>query len=313
MSIDRVFVTGGSGFVGSAVVTELVRSGRSVAVLLREQSNVRRLRPVLDRVTVVHGELATATDLEAPLKQFRPQAVLHLAWSGVKGADRNSSMQPYNIIAAASLFRVAADTGCTYFLGLGSQAEYGPAAGKLNEQAPTHPTTLYGAAKLATYLILDRMAATSGTKFGWLRLFSSYGCDDDPSWLIPYLINTLLQGRRPSVTAAQQLWDFVHVEDVARAVISSMDALAAGIFNVGSGRAVPLRAVIETIRDLIDPDLPIGFGEQPYRSDQVMHLEADISALRVHAGWEPRVALERGLAQVVAWHRAQNVGERDAG
>lgn len=311
---QKVLVTGASGFVGSAVVACLLNRGHSVAVVLRPASNTRRLAAYLNQLTVIRADLAEIDVIEAPLREFAPQSVLHLAWDGVKGADRNSPIQAGNIATSLALYRLTSRIGCTNFIGQGSQAEYGPASGKLDESAVTRPTTVYGAAKLATCLVLERMAAADGRRFAWLRLFSSYGIDDDPSWLIPYLVNSLLRGERPSVTPAGQLWDYVHVEDAASAVVAVMESGAAGIFNLGSGGAVPLRKVMETVRDCIDPALPIGFGEQPYRPDQVMHLEADISALRTRAGWQPGISLEDGLRQVVAWHRERTErGETHAG
>jgi nucleoside-diphosphate-sugar epimerase len=311
--LQRVLVTGAAGFVGAAVVAELRRTGREVAVLLRPTSNPRRLEPLIAGLTVIRGDLHALRDSESAIREFAPQAVLHLAWDGVKGADRNGPMQAGNIAASIELYRLSAAMDCRAFVGLGSQAEYGPAAGKLREDAPTRPTTVYGAAKLATCLVIERMAAAEGRRFAWLRLFSSYGCDDDPSWLIPYLINSLLRGERPAVTPAEQLWDYIHVDDVARAVVAAMDARASGVFNLGSGRAVPLRRVMETVRDLVDPRLEIGFGEQAYRPDQVMHLEADITALRAASGWAPRVALEDGLRRMVDWHRSHSENKGDGG
>ncbi|HUS34651.1 MAG TPA: NAD(P)-dependent oxidoreductase, partial [Verrucomicrobiae bacterium] len=76
-------------------------------------------------------------------------------------------------------------------------------------------------------------------------------------------------------------------------------------FNLGSGRAESLRKIVETLRDAIDPKLPLGIGEVPYRPDQVMHLEADISKLTKATGWTPATSLEDGLKQTVAWHRQQ--------
>jgi len=177
--------------------------------------------------------------------------------------------------------------------------------GKLHEQTPTRPTTVYGAAKLATYLVLERIAATSGRPFAWLRLFSSYGEDDDPSWLLPYLTRCLLARQRPAVTAAEQRWDYIHVDDVARAMIAAMDERALGVFNLGSGQALPLREIICMLRDLVDPCLKVGFGDVPYRPDQVMHLEADITALRDATGWAPQVALVDGLRRLVAAERSR--------
>jgi nucleoside-diphosphate-sugar epimerase len=63
-------------------------------------------------------------------------------------------------------------------------------------------------------------------------------------------------------------------------------------------------------RDMIDPSLPLGFGEVPYRPDQVMHLEANIARLQAATGWAPRVSLAEGLAKTVEWRREQRAGRR---
>ena len=301
--MNRVFVTGASGFVGSAVVRELVSQGREVAVLLRASSAPQRLAGCADKLRVVRADLRGLEAVAGEIADFKPDAVLHLGWEGVKGAERNSPMQAANIESSMALFRIAGDLGCKAFVGMGSQAEYGPAPGKLDESAPTRPTTVYGAAKLSTCLMLDRLGAANGQPFAWLRLFSSYGPGDDPSWLLQYLARMLLSGQRPALTAAQQMWDYIHVDDVAGAVIAAMDARAHGVFNLGSGQAHRLEDIITTLRDLIDPGLPLGFGEVPYRPDQVMHLEADIARLTAATGWRPQVSLEVGLRQVIDWLR----------
>lgn len=302
--MKRVLVTGAAGFVGAAVVRRLVEQGCAVALLLRETSDERRLKGVVERCTVLRGDLSRLEALRAPLQAFAPEGLLHLAWDGVKGANRNHPVQLSNVSTAIDLFRLAGEIGCASFVGLGSQAEYGLLSGRIDERAPTRPTTTYGAAKLATGCVLERAAEAAGRPFAWLRLFSAYGPDDDPSWLIPYMIRTLLAGERPRLTKAEQIWDYIHVADVADAIIAALQTGARGVFNLGSGQARPLREIVELVRDGIDPALPLGFGEVEYRPDQVMHLEADIGALRAATGWAPRVPLEQGLAGTIQWHRA---------
>lgn len=301
--MKRVLITGASGFVGAAVTRELVRQGRDVAALLRPTSDTRRIEAQLGKIQVIRGDLR-GLDVVAPqIRSFRPEAVLHLGWEGVKGSERNAPVQADNVPASVSLYQLSEECGAQTFVGMGSQAEYGPASGKLDESARTQPTTVYGAAKLSTCLLLERTAAASGRSFSWLRLFSSYGPGDDPSWLLQYLARSLLTRQRPALTAAQQVWDYIHVDDVAGAVIAAMDSKVHGVFNLGSGQAHKLEHIITTLRDLIDPALPLGFGELPYRPDQVMHLEADISKLTAATGWVPTIALDAGLQQVVSWLR----------
>ena len=300
---QRILVTGASGFVGAAVARQLVSQGREVALMLRETSDTRRIADILNKVTIIRADLSDMSAAKGLIASFSPEAVAHLAWTGVKGADRNDHAQADNIPATVALYHAAREAGCRRFVGLGSQAEYGPCAGRSDETVPTRPTTVYGAAKLSTFWLLDRLAAADGLSSAWLRLFSSYGPGDDPSWMIPYLINKLLRGEKPSLTACEQRWDYIYVDDAAASVAALIDGDASGAFNLGSGEAVPLRQVVETIRDLVDPILPLGFGEVPYRPDQVMHLEANIDRLRNATGWAPKVPLAEGLGRTVDHYR----------
>ena len=301
--MTRVLVTGASGFIGAAVTRTLVQQGEEVAVLLRPGSDTWRIAAEMPQLHVIGGNLCELDSIANSVRDFRPEAVIHLGWDGVKGSERNEPVQVDNVAASLALYRLAESIGCDTFVGMGSQAEYGPVPGRLDESAPTRPTTVYGAAKLATCLLLERMASTSGRQFAWLRLFSSYGPGDDPSWMLQYVARSLLRRERPALTAAEQIWDYIHVNDVAGSVIATMNSRAHGVFNLGSGVAHKLADIVTTLRDLIDPSLPLGFGEVPYRQDQVMYLEADITRLTAATGWTPRVPLEVGLREVVDWLR----------
>lgn len=301
----RVLLTGASGFLGSYVLRELLDTpGSEVAVLLRDPEAAWRVRERLGAARVIRGDLSEASSFAGQVTAFAPTHLVHLAWHGVAGRDRNDLAQHRNVTAAMELLDVARGAGAKHFVGLGSQAEYGPCSNRIDESTPAAPTTMYGAAKLATCALAERYCALAGMRFGWLRLFSSYGPADNPEWMIPYVARALLRGERPSTTAAQQRWDYIYVKDAAEAVVAVASSdTASGVFNLGSGTAAPLRDVIEAIRREVDPDLPIGFGEVPYRPDQVMHLEADIGRLVSSTGWRPRTGIEEGIRSTVNWYR----------
>ena len=301
----KVLLTGASGFVGSYVLRRLLaESGVEVAAVVRRPEEAWRIRDELGRTRTFALGLDEPEKLRAALGDFRPTHVVHLAWAGVLGRNRNDAAQHVNVFHSMRLLELALDAGATHFVGLGSQAEYGPCQARIDETTPTAPTTLYGAAKLSTSLMASRLCEQRGARFAWLRLFSSYGPQDSPEWMIPYLALKLLHRERPAVTAAEQLWDYVFVDDAAAAVVAvTRSPSASGVFNLGSGTAPRLRDIIERVRDAIDPSLPIGFGEVPYRPDQVMHLEADIGRLARATGWGPKVGLDEGIRRTVDWYR----------
>jgi UDP-glucose 4-epimerase len=302
----RVFVTGGTGFLGSYVLEHLQRLGnREIAVLIRPGSRASLGDDVLDGIRLIEGSLDDLDAMREELASFAPDTVVHCAWDGVGPNERDHPRQLRNIHASIDLLSLAHEVGATHWIGMGSQAEYGPHLAAIRETDPTRPTTLYGACKLSVWHLGRLSAGRRGMRFVWLRIFSTYGPRDHLRWLIPYVIVSLLKGERPVLTEGRQLWDYVHVEDIAAAIVGVVDDVdAEGVYNVGSGRVVTVRRVVERIRDLIDPNLPIGFGELLYRPDQVMHLEADIGRLQRAIGWKPRIDLDEGLAATVEWYRA---------
>ncbi len=306
----RIFLTGATGFLGSCLLRSLLSDGRSyqICICLRDSMSAWRIRDLLDKVEVQIADLSKFDSTAKALARFRPDVVAHLAWNGVQNTDRNAVEQWRNVPQVLELIECAHRVGVKTFVGLGSQAEYGRVTARIDEQTQMHPTTLYGMSKLAAGQLGAVVSQHFGMRFVWLRLFSSYGPGDNPGWMIPYLINTLLAGEYPKLTLAEQKWDYIFVKDVAAAIEAVIQSPSAhGFFNLGSGNARPLRHIIEQIRDLIDPGLPLGFGERPYRQDQVMYLEADISALNQATGWRPMWSYDDGLRETIAWHRENSL------
>lgn len=303
----RALVTGANGFIGSYLTRRLVSAGDDVAALVRPRADLWRLDDVAEQMTLIEGDLRNLDPVAARLGAFAPEIVYHLAWGGVAGVDRDRVLlHNENLAATLALVRHLAQIDCQAFIGLGSQAEYGPRNERLDEGAQTNPTTEYGRGKLEASIEGRKIALNAGMRFCWVRVFSTYGPQDNPRWMIPYVIDKLLRGERPRLTACAQKWDYLYVDDAAEAISRLGWAQEAdGVFNLGSGTSWPLRHVVERLRDLIDPGASIGFAEVAYRPDQVMLLEADTREIARATGWRPTTSLEEGLEKTVAWHRAQ--------
>jgi UDP-glucose 4-epimerase len=298
----RMFVTGASGFLGSHLVTELVDYGHEVAVLVRPESSAWRLQEMAGKVVMIRGILEDMFALRPALEKFRPDVVAHMAWRGVGNTERNDPGQARNIADAAELAAMVADLGSKMFVGAGSQAEFGPYGRPISSEDATHPTTLYGKAKLSAASMVEQIAKDRGMRFAWLRIFSTYGAKDADYWLIPSFIRTLARGEKMSLTGCEQRWGFLHARDAASAFrIVMTESEARGFFNLGHPEAPVLRETLTKLRDLINPAAKLGFGDIPYRPDQVMILQANVERLAA-LGWKPRVSLDDGLRETVEWY-----------
>jgi nucleoside-diphosphate-sugar epimerase len=307
-AISQAFVTGGTGFVGSHLVRHLVESGDRVAVLLRPESDPWRIADVMDQVECVVGRLSEPAGLAEALSRCKPDVVYHLGWSDSTPSSRDDRLrQQTNVADAASLVQLAADAGVTTWVGLGSQAEYGPTRDVLDESTHTRPTTEYGAAKLEAGRLTRDLCAPKSIRHVWLRLVTAYGPADHPAYFIPHVILSLLRGRRPALTEGSQPGDFLNVTDACNAVrIAALTDSCAGSYVLASGDHRAVREVALTIRDMIDPRLEIGLGDVvPDRAP--FGLRGDPTALENATGWSPKISLESGLARSVDWYR-RNLG-----
>ena len=131
---------------------------------------------------------------------------------------------------------------------------------------------------------------------------------DNEEWLIPHLILKLQRGERSSLTEGIQHWDYLYVTDVANAIyLAGVTPSVCGVFNLASGETHTVRSIAERIRDLINPSLPLGFGDVPYRPDQIMHLQGDIRQLKRAIAWSPQVSLDEGLRLTIQWFRENDL------
>lgn len=301
----RCLVTGATGHLGSYVAARLARLGAETTVLARAGSDLWRLSDSLDRLEVARADLAETGALREAILVAAPEFVFHLGWHGVTGGREDPEQLTGNVTGSLELLRAAAEAGCECFVGVGSQAEYGPYGGMLTEDTPAHPVTSYGVGKLCVGMLSGRLAAMLGMRHVWMRLLATYGPKDDLRRLIPSVVERLLAGETPALTEGVQHWDYLYVEDAAEALCLAAAGAPAGVYNLASGSAHTVREVAEKARDLVDPALSLGFGEVPYAPGQVVRLEADVGRLRAATGWEACTGLEEGLRKTVEWHRSR--------
>ena len=294
-------MTGASGFIGSSLVTELLGANHDVAVLQRhETAGVRLAGRSVIRIPIADSRAGFTSDEAAALEGFGPEVVIHAGWMGVGNSARNEPAQFENLEMALNILKSARDAGAQHFVGLGSQAEYGPVEGVISETQNLSPTTLYGAAKASTFLATSVLAAQMNMKFSWVRVFSTYGPGDAPYWMISDVATKLLLNEPATLTLGTQLWDYLFVDDAARAIRAvGESAEGLGPVNLGSGSAVPIREIVEKLHDISGSRSELHFGHVPFRNDQVMHLQADTSKLRRATGWSPRITLDEGLLLTV--------------
>jgi nucleoside-diphosphate-sugar epimerase len=295
----KIFVTGGNGFIGSHLVRALLARGHEVVALRREQSHLDRCTDFARQVTWVNQDSGQWTQQVIAQK---PAVILHSAWAGVTATERADwKLQAANLALFADLLHIASNISLKQFIALGSQAEYGPINGRVDEDQPCQPDTAYGATKLACLALLKGFARQKGLAYVWLRLFSIYGPGEGDTWFITSLIKQMRQGQSPQLSGCEQRYDYLHVQDLASGILAVLQRPGrSGVYNLGSNTSVPLKQVVQLIREYTGCRAEPAFGAQPYRPGQSMHLEGDSTRFNQTFAFQPQINIVEGLHQLVA-------------
>jgi dTDP-6-deoxy-L-talose 4-dehydrogenase (NAD+) len=288
----RIAVTGAAGFIGAQVVRRVREGGDEPLPIVRKGSRAGRLG---DLPRLHELALEDTEGLRRWLETERPDAVVHLAWYA---RPQDYLVSPENLASLAVTARLAEavfGSGCRKLVGVGTCLEYAAADRPLVENDAVDPVSPYASAKHAAFLVARALATRAGAELAWARVFHLYGPGEDATRLVPTVAASLRRGEPVDVTAGEQVRDYLHVADVASGIAALARPGAAGVFNVCSGTARPLREVLLAIGQLRGRADLLRFGARPYPPGEVMHIAGRCDRLR-GLGWTPRFAnLEAGL------------------
>lgn len=273
----RILLTGVTGLVGSHTARELLRRGHEVHATVRTGSERRRIRDLEGRIRLHEGGM--------DLVPLRPDVTVHMAWHAVPGSYLEA---PENEECLAASRRLLSRAGGR-LVAAGTCFELDTRLGRLREDSPTRPTTLYARCKDAL-----RREVEARPDSAWIRFFYLYGPGEHPDRFVPSTIRNLQRGEPVKLSPGEQRRDYVYVEDVAAAVCDVAESPLTGCVNLGTGDARPVREIALRLGDLAGrPDL-IRLGAVPYWDGEPMLIEADNAKL-LSTGWRPKVSLEEGL------------------
>lgn len=291
--------------LGLALTRLLIQKGIRVAVLVNPASprkNNIQSDPLVEMIECGLSDLGQA---KARLKEEDYDAFFHFGWEGTFGDARDDMyLQTRNINHTLDAVKLAAELGCSVFVGAGSQAEYGRVSGRLTPDMKTEPENGYGIAKLCAGRMSRIACQRQGMRHIWVRVLSTYGPFDGMHTMVASGIRQLLLGEPPSYTKGEQMWDYLYCDDAANAFyLSALKGRDGAVYCLGSGKARPLKEYITEIRDIVSPGAEIRLGERPYAKGQVMYLCADITALREDTGFKPETPFKEGVIETLRWIR----------
>jgi UDP-glucose 4-epimerase len=299
----RTLITGGAGFLGSALANALVEKGHDVLVLDDlSAGDPERLDP---RVLFHRGSITDRPKLWTLLQDVA--CVYHLA-ARVLVAESILYPQDYNEVnvgGTVSLLEAIRDVGTPRLIFTSSGAIYGDQTQQpIDESTSPNPLSPYAVSKLAAEHYIHTLGALAGFSTIALRIFNAYGPGQpllpSHSPVIPRFIHQALGGGSLIIFGdGEQTRDFVYVTDVVRALVAALDIPVNrhDTLNVGSGREVSINDLANQILQLTDSDSNI--IHSPVKSGGVSRLRADLTLSADVLGYKPRVPLQEGLKRTL--------------
>lgn len=291
--MPRVLVTGANGFLGRYAVSALAAEGWEVL-------GTGRLPPDLpDLADSMGGDLLKQSDRQILLDWAKADVLLHLAWLD---DPRRRWHAPENVDWAAASLSFAhsfATCGGKRIVFASSCAVYDFAARNRHSENDTlRPTSLYGAAKAATANLLAAAAPAFGVSVAEARLFFCYGEGEPKGRLVPDLIGGIRRNEPVDCTDGKQRRDYLHAEDVGRALALICGSDVAGAVNVASGTSIGVADLVaEIAQQMGRPDLPrLGAIVRP--AEDPDDIVADVSRL-ASLGFRPKLELRAGVELTV--------------
>ena len=304
----KVLVTGGAGYIGGVVVTQLVAAGHHVTVL--DDLSTGHADTVPSAATLHRLDVEDAAKVVTPNAGF--DAVLHFA---AKIAAGESMARPdtywwTNVVGSLALLRAMRDAQVPRLVFSSSAAVYGdPLESPITERAAPAPTSPYGWTKLAVDAAISQQCAAYGLGATSLRYFNVAGATfpargpalgerhDPETHLIPIALD-VVTGRRRSLKIFGDDYptrdgtcvrDYIHVEDLAAAHLLALEHTAAGehaVYNLGNGNGYSNREVVEVVRDVTGHPIPVETA--PRRPGDPAELVASSARAATALGWVPR-------------------------
>lgn len=258
----RILVTGANGYIGSKVVKQLLDDNNIVIATDFSNENIDK-----------RAKFIMANIFEEKENWFsffeKPDICLHLAWRD--GFVHNSAKHMLDLSHHYRFITNLIDNGLRIFASMGTMHEIGYFEGKIDENTPCNPLSLYGVSKNALRKAIELYSNEHNCLFMWLRAFYIYGDDEYGNSIFCKIRNAVNEGIKTfPFTSGKNMYDFIHINELAKQISACVQQKKyVGIINVCSGRPVSLAEQVE--KYIADNNLPISldynkYPDRPYDS-----------------------------------------------
>ena len=298
--MEKAIVTGANGFVGSAVIRELIKNDVEVLALCHK---IPEKKIISELITYKEFELSKIDELKDIVINDYYDTFYHFAWAGSAGSDRsNTKLQLQNVQWTIDALNFAKSIGCKRFVCAGSIIEYETMRACYTDGNKPGLGYIYGSAKMSAHTMSMSIAANIGIDLIWAEITNAYGVGEISSRLINTTIRKIINKENPQFTSGTQNYDFVYIDDVARAFyLIGKNGKPFHSYLIGSGNAKPLKEFLLEMKESIAKDVDFIFGDVPFTGVNLDLSIFDTKKTEKDTGFKAEISFAEGVKRTYEW------------
>ena len=298
--MEKVIVTGANGFVGSAVIRELIKNDVEVLALCHK---IPEKKIISELITYQEFELSKLDELKNIVINDYYDTFYHFAWAGSAGSDRsNTKLQLQNVQWTIDALNFTKSIGCKRFVCAGSIIEYETMRACYTDGNKPGLGYIYGSAKMSAHTMSMSIAANIGIDLILAEITNAYGVGEISSRLINTTIKKIINKESPQFTSGTQNYDFVYIDDVARAFyLIGKNGRPFHSYLIGSGNTKPLKEFLLEMKETIAKDVDFIFGDVPFTGVNLDLSVFDTKKTELDTGFKAEISFAEGVKRTYEW------------
>lgn len=299
--VNKVIVTGATGFIGKALTVRLLQEGKTVYSVVKNDSKIDGLKQYGDLITIV-ASFKDYFNLHRLIKDDDIDVFYHFAWEGVFGdAFRDYELQLNNAHYACDAIMAAIKLKCKKFVFAGTLNEYEIKKYlNMNSIEPRY-TCIYATCKLASEMICKTLAFNCGIEYSAGLIAMTYGEGNKSKVLPNVIIKKFINNETPKLVTGNNKYDLIYIDDVVNAfVLIGEKGVNQKSYYVGHRKIKTFKEIVTDVKNIINPNMELVFGEYEDTLDMDYSL-IDLDALYNDTGFECKADFKESILKTAEW------------